>query len=296
MKRDDGFKRLDRAFTQAPPELHDQVELAFLRGESAMKKRHKLAVMLSAAAAFAVLCAALALAAGTLVRPCPDNVAVRGGSNEGSSESAVKRANTTESDQVEAPVYYYTEEGQFYHADAHCSGMMNAREHSLADALHSGKQPCPVCVYDGTAVYYATKRGEYFHTDENCSGMKDAWPMALDAAWISKKTPCPLCVDASEIPHLWLYYSEEGAYYHLSQDCSGTHCDLWCTPVAMELRLKKPCPACVPESLFEFCWATPFGSYYHIDRECMGMRDARVYTKLYAEQYSGKKPCPVCWE
>ena len=80
MKRDDYLKHLDRAFTQAPPELTASVEEAFRRGEEAMKQRHKIMTALSVAAAIAVLCAALALAAGTMLKPRRDSVVGERGS------------------------------------------------------------------------------------------------------------------------------------------------------------------------------------------------------------------------
>ena len=66
--------RLSRAFTEAPPELRDCVELAFLKGEQAMKKRHKLTIALTTAAACAAIFATLALATVQLTQPREDLV------------------------------------------------------------------------------------------------------------------------------------------------------------------------------------------------------------------------------
>lgn len=143
MKRDDYLKHLDRAFTKAPPELTSSVEAAFQKGEEAMKQRHKIMTALSVAAAVAILCAALALAAGTMLRPRRDNVVVARG--KGQSAPAYTPVPET-TPQPEQALYYTTEGGVYYHTEAHCMGMMNAMPITEADALADGKQPCPVCV------------------------------------------------------------------------------------------------------------------------------------------------------
>lgn len=143
MKRDDYLKHLDRAFTQTPPELTASVEEAFRRGEEAMKQRHKIMTALSVAAAVAILCAALALAAGTMLKPRRDDVvAARGKGERAPTFSPVPEA----SPQPEQALVFATEGGVYYHTDAHCMGMLNAVPIAEADALAAGKQPCPVCV------------------------------------------------------------------------------------------------------------------------------------------------------
>ena len=50
-----------------------------------------------------------------------------------------------ESDEpCEAPVYY-TAGGVYYHGNDQCSGMLNAQEHTLAEAEADGKLRCPTC-------------------------------------------------------------------------------------------------------------------------------------------------------
>ena len=143
MKCDDYLKHLDRAFTQAPPELTASVEEAFRRGEEAMKQRHKIMTALSVAAAVAILCAALALAAGTMLKPRRDDVvAARGKGERAPTFSPVPEA----SPQPEQALVFATEGGVYYHTDAHCMGMLNAVPIAEVDALAAGKQPCPVCV------------------------------------------------------------------------------------------------------------------------------------------------------
>ena len=62
-------------------------------------------------------------------RPCP--VCIGGGA-------------VPEAEPFEVPVYY-TEQGWYYHGDAHCSGMRNANAHTLAEAEADGKRRCPDC-------------------------------------------------------------------------------------------------------------------------------------------------------
>ncbi len=146
MKRDDYLKHLDRAFTQAPPELTASVEEAFRRGEEAMKQKHKIMTALSVAAAVAILCAALALAAGTMLKPRRDDVvAARGKGERAPTFSPVPEALP----QPGQALVFATEGGVYYHTDAHCMGMLNAVPIAEADALAAGKQPCPVCVTGG---------------------------------------------------------------------------------------------------------------------------------------------------
>ena len=82
MRQNEYLKHLDRAFTKAPPELTTSVEEAFRRGEEAMKQRHKSMTALSVAAALVILCAAIALAAGEMLKPRRDNVVTARGKGE----------------------------------------------------------------------------------------------------------------------------------------------------------------------------------------------------------------------
>lgn len=195
--------RLSRAFTDAPIELSDAVEAAFRRGETAMKKRHKMMLALSAAAACAVIFAALALAAGRLTAPRKDPVAAaRGGSSE-----PVEAQWTAAPDPVDEGVYYYTEGGQYFHTDAHCMGMRNAEPHTLELALANGKSPCPTCV---KTRYYYTREGRYYHSDPQCSGMRGAEAHSLFETLDSGKAPCPVCVDEAMEGIESLFHEENG--------------------------------------------------------------------------------------
>ena len=126
--------RLERAFTEMPPELPDRVEAAFRRGEIEMKRRHRIMTTLAAMAACAVVFAAMALAASKLSAPRPDTVAA----------PDVTQAPAAGDAASDVPVYY-TEGGVYYHGDAECMGMIGASRHTQAEAEAAGKRRCQVC-------------------------------------------------------------------------------------------------------------------------------------------------------
>lgn len=56
------------------------------------------------------------------------------------------KAPASEQLNAEEQIVYHTEQGKYYHLSMHCSGMMNARPHPIAEAEKAGKEPCPVCI------------------------------------------------------------------------------------------------------------------------------------------------------
>lgn len=319
MRRQEYLEHLDRAFTKTPPELNASVEEAFRRGEEAMKQRHKIMTALSVAAAVAVLCAALALAAGRMIAPKPDTVAARGSatSKPGRALLSDRQAPTSELPPGSTPeltpeptpqpvatdaleLVYTQPNSNYYHVVPDCSGMVDAVAWTLESAVSVGKQPCPICmggemeseeaapeseespaamgrftpvptaepeeygmvggeVYDDSRmdVYYATIEGAYYHEDPHCSGMKGALPWTFEALW----------------------YKNEQAVR------TGN----------VGYKVKRPCPVCTEWDLpVVNVYATAKGKYYHIDKNCSGMRNAtRYYTSESAEE-AGKTHCPVC--
>ncbi len=217
--------RLSRAFTEAPSQLDDAVEAAFRRGEQAMKKRHKLTIALTAAAACALILAGLALAAGRLTAPRPDPVVAA--QNEKAVATAKPTADimteitpmptpeiTPEPTTVPTPVpdvnlVYTQPSSNYYHAEPNCSGMVGAVAWTEESAISMGKQPCPVCITgDATmeeapeevasaeaveAPMYYTEAGMYYHGNAHCSGMQNAQPHSIELALASGKQRCPVC-------------------------------------------------------------------------------------------------------
>ena len=121
------YPDFDKAFAPTPEIVRLSIEAAFRKGEKAMKLRHKVTAMLSAAAVLLVVCAAAVFALPN--EPRPDVV---------SQPVAV--------DPTEEPIVYYTSKGTYYHNIEDCSGMKNAQPHPLTEAQTDGKLACPVCV------------------------------------------------------------------------------------------------------------------------------------------------------
>ena len=260
--RDDRLKHLDRAFTPTPPELSGRVEAAFERGEKAVKQRHKIMTALSVAAALAVMFAALALAAGQMLKPRVDNVVAARGNGTAQVTSGPSPAVYEDSTDSDGEIA----------------------------VTKTDRTETPDIWED--AVYYATLNGVYFHADEHCMGMQAAKPVSLNAAWALGKAPCPVCLAGFEYPEVTYYATKGGTYYHVIRDCMGMKNAKAYTLEAARAEGKGPCPECLPETP-TFCWATPKGTYYHQEETCMGMHTARLYTVVYARA-KGKRPCPVC--
>lgn len=219
--------RLSRAFTEAPSQLNDAVESAFRRGEQAMKKRYKWSLAMTAAAACMVILAGLALAAGRLTAPRPDPVVTAQTTAQAQPTPEVTPEPTptpeitpepTPTPEVtpeptptpmltpaaEIELVYTQPQGNYYHSDPNCSGMVGAVAWTLESALSVGKAPCPVCV-EGSATaeeapeetvevpMYYTEAGQYYHGNAQCSGMLNAQPHTIELALASGKQRCPIC-------------------------------------------------------------------------------------------------------
>ena len=176
--------RLDRAFAETPPEIHDAIERGFERGRRDMKKRYKATLALGTAACLAILLA-VAVAAGGVRRTHTDTVAAPGLSADVAPEESAE--------------VYFTEQGRYYHSQINCSGMRNARAGTEAEAWSLNKRPCPVCL-SGERVeeeedwVFCTEAGKYYHSDVHCSGMRGAREVRWSEAVAGGKQPCPVCV------------------------------------------------------------------------------------------------------
>ena len=136
-------QNLDRAFAKTPAAIHDNIIEAFERGESAMKFRHKVTTMVSAAAVLVVIVAVAALAAGGLGFGTPKQDIVLDQPITALPEPAPD---------VKDTIVYTHKKGIYYHAQSSCSGMKNAPETTLAQAEADGKTACPVCIRIDTAA------------------------------------------------------------------------------------------------------------------------------------------------
>ncbi len=204
--------RLSRAFTEAPPELRDCVELAFLKGEQAMKKRHKLTIALTTAAACAAIFATLALATVQLTQPREDLVVASQGG----------RAQPTPAPMTECD-------------------MQLARP-----TPEDTPMPTPLPVESAPVIRYATANGVYYHLTQDCSGMTEAIPWTEEAALAMGKQPCPVCLPNVEPEGVTVYYSDVDAYYHGHDLCSGRLHDGAHTLAEARRDGRTRCPVCQP--------------------------------------------------
>ena len=234
MKPDE--KRLERAFTEAPSELRDAVELAFQRGAKAMKKRHKIMVSLSAAAVFAVLVLGIALAAGRLTAPRPDPVVTaQGGGTKPSAEPTQDIMNQITPEPTPTPEI--TPEPT------------PMPEITPTPTPEVTPEPTPTPEPEITLVY-TQPNSNYYHSDPNCSGMEGAVAWTEASAISVGKQPCPVCIGGldesmEETPPM-VYYTAAGVYYHGNESCSGMQNAAAHTLSEAEAAGKARCPVCQP--------------------------------------------------
>lgn len=226
-------KRLDRAFTEAPSELYDAVELAFQRGEKAMKKRHKIMASLSAAAAFAVLALGIALAAGRLTAPRPDPVvAAQGGGTKASAEPAQDIMNpitpeptpmpaaTPFPDEMPEPTLtVYNQAGVYYYGDETCEESMEAENVATQSTVAAGL--AAMTAQDAwdkllEADEMAGKSGEvwiYLSSEANAAWAFYATQRDGDealrtgAAWFISEKQC-VCLGRSDSVEGWFFFTQ----------------------------------------------------------------------------------------
>ena len=251
--------RLKRAFTEMPSELPGQIELAFRRGELAMKRRHKWMVSLSVAAACAVIFAALALAAGQLTRPRPDRVVVAQGREE--SENATVAPEAMYGDETEGvllpdvtPEPAIEIDGVYYDVTPEPTPMPTPKHTPT---------PAPDQAEPALTIVYTQPQSNYYHSDPSCSGMEGAIEWTEASAVSVGKRPCPICIgadaDALETPlptntpkpleeprEAPVYYTEKGVYYHGLSDCSGMVGADAHTFAETQADGKQRCPVCQP--------------------------------------------------
>ncbi|MEG1813832.1 MAG: hypothetical protein RR337_11100 [Clostridia bacterium] len=205
---------------------------------------------------------------------------------------------------TQANSVYATSGGKYYHKNKTCSGMKHAAKMSLATAKGKGKTACPIC-YKAQAAkdtyYYATSAGRYYHKNKTCSGMKNATKMSLATAKNKGKRPCPTCLTGA--PSGKYYYATKGnRFYHTKSNCSGMTGASKVTLAAAKKGGKTACPVCVkhtsnakptPAVKKVYCYASSGSRYYHKNKACSGMKNARKVLLAVAKN-KGKTACPVC--
>ena len=173
--------------------------------------------------------------------------------------------NPTEDDDDSDLAYYATENGDYYHRSATCSGMKGATKISEAAAKKAGKKPCPKCI--GTV--YAVDGGDYYHKTPTCSGMKNAKLMTVDQAELSGHAPCPTCMGGTPID------KDDDDNGGSTGGNTGGSTGAKVDPDTTEV------------------WVTIEGSKYHSEQHCSGMKNAAKTTLSWALSHNYKR-CTVC--
>ena len=142
----------------------------------------------------------------------------------------------------------------FFHTDPSCSDLgTDGHEVGLKEALLMGKTACDTCCPDAGREVFCTLDGTYYHVEENCSGMRGASKVTYAEARVTGKKRCPTCIGGVDETEQAAEFSQSGYYVY----------------------------------------ATPNGTYYHVNSTCSGMKDAKQV--LLSDMLSQKRPaCPVC--
>ncbi len=216
---------------------------------------------------------------------------------------------------TENTVYVYaTDGGKYYHTNATCSGMKDAKKVTLLSMIKEGREACPICAASADKKVYATVGGKYYHSYATCSGMTDAKETTLAQALAYGFTACPKCWSASNADTsdtdtsntdgtddansgysgVYVYATENGKYYHTKQDCSKI--EDGATKVLLEQAIddgKEPCPVCA-SSANDTVYAQKGNAYYHKISTCSGMTNP-VKGTLAQALVHGLKKCPICY-
>ncbi len=218
---------------------------------------------------------------------------------------------------------------KYFHKTSNCSGIVNAKSGTVADALLLGLEACPICFNDddfqtgesnkGTSSnnftsgksglkVYATTDGKYYHTNMLCSGISGTpTQVTLETALNYAKSACPVCAGSA---HRTVYGNAGGKYYHYSSSCAGDSASAGHLDTALALGLKA-CPNCVTSKTEEnsgdisngdefvsgtsgiSVYAAATGRYYHTSSSCGDMTGGQKIT-LEKALNLGFKACPDC--
>ena len=224
---------------------------------------------------------------------------------------------TTDSQDNSGIQVYATKNGNYYHVKSDCSGMQNAKQGSLKEALLAGKSACPVCCAQAGTLVYCTSGGKSYHLDRNCQGMTGARQVSLAEAMVMGKSKCNVCIKGSlaaatdptlseETPaegsvsltsgtgdDVKVYATPNGTYYHTNSTCSGMKDAQLYSLKSMIAAGKAACPVCASSANTQV-YATKGGKYYHSYATCSGMKNAGKGT-LAEALAAGLERCPECW-
>ena len=148
-----------------------------------------------------------------------------------------------------------------FHTDPNCSDIGgDAQEVGLKEALLMSRTACEVCCPDAAREVFCTVDGTYYHTNDECSGMRNASHVTYAEARVTGKKRCPVCIGGVDETEA----AAEAAAAEAAEQASGY-----------------------------YVYATPKGTYYHVNSTCSGMKDAQQV--LLADMLKeGRPACPKC--
>lgn len=242
---------------------------------------------------------------------------------EEAEEAAVVLVPTEEVD--EANAVYTVADAPYYHQSEGCSaipGGVEVSRISRNSAIEASLLACPYCLAsqysDGlwdlvfvnaesedrsNMKVYCSAYNAFFHTDPKCSDLgSDGREVGLKEALLMGKTACETCCPEAGRE---VFCTVDGTYYHVQEDCSGMRNASKVTYAEARVTGKKRCPTCIggvdeteqaaalAQQTGYYVYATPNGTYYHVNSTCSGMKDARQV--LLSDMLKEKRPaCPVC--
>lgn len=322
----------DRAFAQTPDCIHAAIELGLRKGRNKMKFRNKIIAMGSIAAAFAVmLAAALALGiprpetpdvlaqpplefalaegvtvytteSGAFYHAVPDCSGLENALEMPESEAIALEKRpcpvciplTCTGHENEIEFIYYSQGGKYFHRQAECSGaeLPLKGEYLAVTEEYPGKEPCAQCFPNGIWMCLHSKA---FAVEPKPT--PTAAPAPQENTEVTDTAAAPraeeyLPVSANESPSLTAVYTAYGAdllHYHRLQNCGGGDYRREITQAQALKEGLQPCEACV----MDLVYYNEGGTYYHSDRSCQGMRNAKAHSRKDARS-DRKSPCPLC--
>ena len=227
--------------------------------------------------------------------------------------NALRFADSTTRDRSGVTVYG-TAGGTYYHTNATCSGMQDAKTAGLLEAMLAGKTACPKCAKAASTKVWCTEGGTYFHNKSDCSGMQGAYQISYAEASVLGKKKCNNCWGSAAIGSIssassttgtastsssssgsgaYVYGTANGKYYHTNASCSGMTGATRYPLSSMVKSGRAACPVCC-SGADTVVYATASGTYYHSYASCSGMQNAEAGTLSQALAY-GKQKCPKCW-
>ena len=267
----------------------------------------------------------------TVITPQPVGAATQGMTDQPEPTPEPQAEIVTEEEIDDATAVYIVDGQPYYHKQDDCVNLPEGAQTNRVSentAIERSLMACPYCLgsmysdglWDLVFVngdtedrsnirVYCSRYNTHFHTDPACSDLgSDGHEVSLKDALLMSKTSCEVCCPTSA---MLVYCTVDGTYYHVKPDCSGMRGASHVTYAEARVTGKKRCPKCIGgvdeteqaaagddgagfgTGATYYVYATPNGTYYHIQQNCSGMKNARQ-VPLSDMLKSGRPACPVC--